>query len=125
MPNFSARLKKSFDALPDSERVKSRLAAHCKVSKASVSDWFSKETKAPSADALLRACEYLKVSPYWLMFGKGEMKDKSIIIQPWPFEEVDQEAFARLSERQKGLIEERINSALAEIESKSDKAKTA
>lgn len=125
MTNFSSRLKKAFESLPESEQVKSNLATYCKVSKASVSDWFSKETKSPSAEALLKACEYLKVSPWWLMFGKGEMRDKTIVIHPWPFEDVDQSRFESLTERQKGMVEERIKRAIAEIETKNEKEKTA
>lgn len=128
MPNFSSRLKIAFDALPnEKDRVKSKLAEHCKISKASVSDWFSKETKAPSADALLRACEYLKVSPWWLIFGKGTREDKNISIQcsAWPFESIPQERFDALTERQKGRVEQKLVDVMNEVEAQDSKAKTA
>lgn len=128
MPNFSSRLKIAFDALPnEKDRVKSNLAKHCKVSKASVSDWFSKETKSPSAEALLLACEYLKVSPWWLMLGKGTRDDKNISIQysTWPFESIPQERFDALTERQKGRVEQKLVDVMNEVEAQDSKAKTA
>lgn len=39
----------------------------------------------------------------------------------WPFETVDQERFERLSERQKGRVEQAVADALALIESESEK----
>lgn len=39
----------------------------------------------------------------------------------WPFETIDQERFDRLSERQKGRVEQAVADALALIESESEK----
>lgn len=46
----------------------------CKVSNASVSNWFSGKTKSIEGLNLLRAAEYLGVRPLWLAAGEGPMR---------------------------------------------------
>lgn len=118
MANFSERLKEAFDDLPAEKRTQSRLAAHCGIAKSSCSDWFTKGTKMPGADVLLKACEYLNVSPFWLVLGKGKKEPEGYIGSTeivWPFELVSHSEFEYLTERQKGSIDQLLASEIAKI----------
>lgn len=71
MTTLKDRLAAAFDPSKHSQAELSRAA---RVSTASVSDWFSGETKTLKAEPLLRAAAYLGVSPYWLGMGEGPMR---------------------------------------------------
>lgn len=118
MSDFSVRLKKAFDDLPREKRVQARIADACGVSKPSVSDWFKGDTKLPASDVMLRLCDYLGVSPYWLVLGKGEKDPSGYITLTetiWPFEKVDHSEFEKLTERQKGNIDMLLAVEIAKI----------
>lgn len=51
------------------------VATKIKVSNATVSDWESGETKKIEGDNLLNVCELLNISPRWLLYKKGGMRD--------------------------------------------------
>jgi transcriptional regulator with XRE-family HTH domain len=49
------------------------------VSTASTTDWENGVIKTLSADKLLKICEVLRISPYWLMYGtQPELKPDEI-----------------------------------------------
>lgn len=48
------------------------------VSSATVSDWESGEIKKLEGENLLKVCEFLNISPRWLIFNKGEMTEISL-----------------------------------------------
>lgn len=50
------------------------LAKFCGVKAASVSNWFSGETKSLKGDTAIKAAKYLCVRPEWLTAGVGPMK---------------------------------------------------
>lgn len=50
------------------------LTRACKVTNASVSNWFTGKTKSIEGLNLLRAAEYLGVRPIWLAAGEGPMR---------------------------------------------------
>ena len=49
------------------------LADKVGVTSASVSDWESGETKKIEGENLIKVCDFLKINPHWLLFGKGLM----------------------------------------------------
>ncbi|MFJ4349433.1 S24 family peptidase [Pseudomonas sp. NPDC089428] len=50
------------------------LARACGIRPPSVNDWLSGKTKTIEGQNLLRAAEFLKVTPMWLATGKGAMR---------------------------------------------------
>lgn len=74
MHSLKDRLAAAFDP---SKHTQAELSRAAKVSTASVSDWFSGETKTLKAEPLLRAAAYLGVSPFWLALGEGPMRTNS------------------------------------------------
>jgi transcriptional regulator with XRE-family HTH domain len=50
------------------------IAKACGKSRASVSEWFSGETNAPTAENLAKAADYLGVDFRWLATGEGDMR---------------------------------------------------
>lgn len=50
------------------------LASACGISRPSVSDWFTGESKSIKGENLLRASQYLNVRPEWLAHGTGPMR---------------------------------------------------
>lgn len=57
------------------ERVsQAAIAAACRISKPSVSDWFSGKTASIEGANLINAANYLKVRPEWLAQGVGRME---------------------------------------------------
>ena len=48
------------------------------VSNATVSDWESGEIKKLEGENLIKVCEFLNISPSWLLFNKGEMMQISL-----------------------------------------------
>lgn len=132
MSSLATRLSKAFD--PE-RHTKADLARAAKVSAASVSDWFSGETKTLKADPMVRAAAYLDVEPLWLVAGEGPMKSKRVgatyatpfhvsenIVplsqQRWEFTLIDPQRWASCSETEKGFVQGAMNAALSEIESR-------
>ncbi len=54
------------------------LAKAIGVSNATVSDWESGEIKKLEGENLLKVCDFLNISPNWLIFEKGEMVQQSL-----------------------------------------------
>lgn len=61
-------------AITESGMTKSAIAKACGVSPSAVTQWLSGETKAPTAERLLRLARATRVSYSWLIEGKGAMK---------------------------------------------------
>ncbi|MEW8508900.1 MAG: helix-turn-helix transcriptional regulator [Candidatus Thiodiazotropha sp.] len=47
------------------------MARYLNISEASLSAWFSGDTKSLKADTCLGAAKFLGVNPYWMYFGTG------------------------------------------------------
>lgn len=66
-----------------------RLAAHCGVSKPTVSDWASGEIKGLKDKNLIKVAEYFKVRPQWLAHGVPPKHINVSALAPaatrWPF----------------------------------------
>lgn len=92
------------------------LARACKVSTASVADWFSGKTLKLKSSSLLAAAEYLNVRPRWLESGLGPMDadgplTASMASEPdpkaygWPFDRIAPSDIARLTSEQRAQVE--------------------
>lgn len=69
MKTWNERLKA---ARAESGCTQTELAREVGVSNATVSDWESGEIKNLEGENLLRICEFFRISPTWLQFGRGE-----------------------------------------------------
>ncbi|KTC25459.1 hypothetical protein AO392_14640 [Pseudomonas putida] len=58
------------------------LARACGIKPPSVNDWISGKTKTIEGQNLLRAAEFLKVTPMWLATGKGAMRKAGPAVAP-------------------------------------------
>jgi phage repressor protein C with HTH and peptisase S24 domain len=65
-------------AVNESGMSKSAIAKACSVSPSAVTQWLSGETKAPTAESLLRLARATRVSYTWLVEGKGSMKASDV-----------------------------------------------
>lgn len=72
MTTLAERLQLAMDAKPGASQA--GLARHCHASAASVSNWFTGETKTLKAQSLVLAAEYFAVRPRWLLDGRGPMR---------------------------------------------------
>lgn len=54
------------------------IAKEVGVSNATVSDWESGEIKKLEGENLLKVCNFLNISPNWLIFGKGDMVQSAL-----------------------------------------------
>jgi transcriptional regulator with XRE-family HTH domain len=88
----------------------------------SVTNWIGGRTSNLKGDNLTNAANLLGVNPAWLASGTGSIDQTD---DSWPFENIERSRFNALTDRQKGMIEDRILLALAEIEAASPKPKTA
>lgn len=61
-------------AIRQSGQSKSAIARACGVSPSAVTQWISGETKAPTAERLLKLARATRVSYTWIIEGKGVMK---------------------------------------------------
>jgi phage repressor protein C with HTH and peptisase S24 domain len=66
MSNWNTRIKRSAEARGVGP---SELAKACGIKPASVSGWFSGDTKSLEAANALKACHFLKINMEWLLFG--------------------------------------------------------
>lgn len=64
-------------AIGQSGQSKSAIAKACGVQPSAVSQWLSGDTKAPTAERLLKLARATGVSYTWLIDGKGSMTDSS------------------------------------------------
>jgi transcriptional regulator with XRE-family HTH domain len=71
MGTFAQRLARAFS---EGDYTQAELARQAKVSRPSVSDWFSGETRTLKAEPLVRAAKYLGVQALWLATGEGPMR---------------------------------------------------
>lgn len=71
MTTLQTRFEKAFE--PSRHRL-ADLARAAGVKPPSVSDWFTGNTKSLKAVPLIKAAEYLGVSPLWLATGEGPMR---------------------------------------------------
>lgn len=109
-------------ALTRSGKKQADLARATGAKPSSVANWMGGRTSNLKGENLTSAANFLGVSPAWLASGSGSINPS---VDNWPFENIDRSRFDALTDRQKGMIEDRILLALAEIEAKSNKAKTA
>ena len=72
MSTFTARINKALREAGDVTHAD--LARVCGISSASVSNWFTGETKSLKGPNLLAAASLLRVSPHWLAEGRGPMR---------------------------------------------------
>jgi len=70
MKTWNDRLKSIFEE--NKALRQSDMARAIGVSAATVSDWINGHIKTIEGENLLNVCEYLKISPAWLQFGKGD-----------------------------------------------------
>ncbi len=61
---------------------RAELARHCGVKPPSVSDWFNGKTLSLNAETVIKAAEFFRVRPYWLLTGKGPKYPDA---KDWPF----------------------------------------
>lgn len=101
------------------------------VSEPSVSAWFTGATKPDQikAEPLLRAAQFLRVRPEWLVFGTGPMVTKAILEEgmvaaplepltrrpPWPFPGVDEARVAKAKIEHRRLLSGALLVAAGEI----------
>lgn len=74
--NFAQRLKMAMDCADDHKGVKqAELARRAGVTRAAINHWLKVEAKVfpMKGEVLLGVCSALGVSPWWLMYEKGEM----------------------------------------------------
>lgn len=124
---LGAAIKSAIDKKIESGAVKTKIevAAHFKVRPPSLHDWINKGTI--SKEKLPELWHYFSdvVEPgHWGLSSYPTEASKPRLVD-WPFENIDKARFDLLTDRQKGMIEDRILLALAEIEATSNKAKTA
>lgn len=100
------------------------LARACKVSTASVADWFSGKTRKLRGSSLLAAAEYLNVRPRWLESGLGPMeldapspayvaRETDPTKYGWPFDRITEVDVMRLTSEQRAQVEGFILGLLA------------
>lgn len=75
MSTLSQRIKEAMDEKPC---IAADVARAAGVKESSVSDWVNDVTKTLKAEPALRAAQYLGVSPFWLVLGKGPKKASDI-----------------------------------------------
>lgn len=68
MSTLSDRIKLAMDEKPCKAADVARAAG---IKEASVSDWVNDVTKTLKAEPALKAAQFLRVSPFWLVLGKG------------------------------------------------------
>lgn len=78
--------------------TKQALAAASQISAASVSQWFSGESKHIRGQALHGAAEYLGVSPGWLATGTGSMLPADNTAEPYRLTPLHQATIDALTE---------------------------
>lgn len=131
--NLAARLASAFDT---AKHTKADLARASKVSAASVSDWFSGETKSLKAEPMIRAAAYLDVEPLWLATGEGPMRhhhdsaaqrvpapqlSEPIPLSRWDLPLIDSARWAACSASERGYLQGVISATLADLESRRGK----
>ncbi|WP_339885624.1 helix-turn-helix transcriptional regulator [Vreelandella maris] len=62
-------------AIKESGQTKSAIAKACGVQPSAVTQWLNGDTKAPTAERLLKLARATRVSYTWLIDGKGEMHE--------------------------------------------------
>lgn len=72
MSNLSDRLKLALEAAPEVRAAD--LARACNVRPPSVSNWLSNKSKRMEVEHAIAAARLLRISPWWLLSGKGDMK---------------------------------------------------
>lgn len=104
MNTLSERLKFLFKE--DPTLTQAALARACGIKQPSINDWFSGRTKRITGKNLLRAAEYLKVTPEWLATGKGRRERTSNVEE---LHKVDFEKVPLISWVQAGAWNEAID----------------
>ncbi len=74
MGSIGARVKQAREAAGYGDRRQAHAARSIGIRPPSLSQIESGTTKSPSADTLLTMARVWRVSPLWLIFGKGAMK---------------------------------------------------
>lgn len=75
MNTLSQRIREAMDEKPC---IAADVARAAGVKEASVSDWVNDVTKTLKAEPALRAAQFLGVSPFWLVLGRGPKKPSDI-----------------------------------------------
>lgn len=75
MNTLSQRIREAMEEKPC---IAADVARAAGVKEASVSDWVNDVTKTLKAEPALRAAQFLGVSPFWLVLGKGPKKPSDI-----------------------------------------------
>lgn len=75
MNTLSQRIREAMDEKPC---IAADVARAAGVKEASVSDWVNDVTKTLKAEPALKAAQFLGVSPFWLVLGKGPKKPSDI-----------------------------------------------
>lgn len=75
MNTLSQRIRQAMDEKPC---IAADVARAAGVKEASVSDWVNDVTKTLKAEPALKAAQFLGVSPFWLVLGKGPKNPSDI-----------------------------------------------
>lgn len=75
MTTLAERLERALKL--DHTHTKAGMARACGISKPAVSAWFSGATQSLDGQNLLKAADYLGVTPQWLSSGKGRMTNNA------------------------------------------------
>jgi transcriptional regulator with XRE-family HTH domain len=89
-------------AIAEREVTQVWLASKCGVTQAAISNLVSDASRKPSALTCIRVCEYLGISPEWLLTGEGEMRANTVITHPFLVEISG--LFHKLQQPQKDLL---------------------
>lgn len=95
--------------LKEKKLTQKGLSEYVGIKQSTISDWKGKGT-SPSSEYIQKICEYLNISPTYLITGKTDMKNLSD-------EDINLlEKYNLLNERNKGKVENYIEERIAEQE---------
>lgn len=116
MSTLAQRIKQRLDLHKDLSL--SQLAIASGVSPPAVSKWMHGTSSGIQAKHVFRAARYLRCRPEWLADGSGSAEERAHQLQeprgtytvrtPWPFEHISFADWQNLSDRDKGMIEQRV-----------------
>lgn len=112
MSTLSDRIKLAMD---EKQCKAADVARAAGVKEASVSDWVNNVTKSLKAEPAIKAAQYLGVSPFWLVLGKGPKNPSDVDrhiselavqqnIQPYRNDKVNQLPLEQLSTDERVIV---------------------
>ncbi len=68
-----------FNILKEKNLSQKDLSEHTGISPAAISSWKSRKTN-PSSDKIMKICEFLEVSPFYLLTGESESNARNLLL---------------------------------------------